>query len=117
MNMITGLYPPTSGKIIIDNFDLQKDSKARTSLSLCPQHNILYDELTATEHLLIYGTIKGKSTEKELEKEIDELLIKLNLKLKKDIISSAYSGGYKRKLNLAIALVGKSKIVVLGKKN
>ena len=66
--------------------------------------------MTAYEHLLIYGTIKGKSTNDELEEEIDDLLNKLHLNSKKFLISSGYSGGMKRKLNLAIALVGQSKM-------
>ena len=114
MNMVTGLFPATSGQVLIDNYDIQENPKqSRTSLSLCPQHNILYDELTAYEHLMIYGTIKGKSSNEELKEEIDELLNKLYLESKRDVISSSYSGGMKRKLNLAIALVGQSKIVIL----
>jgi len=118
MSMVTGLFPPTSGRVMIDGYNIQDNpKKARESLSLCPQHNILYDELTAYEHLMIYGTIKGKSTRQELEEEIEDLLEKLQLTSKRDIISSSFSGGMKRKLNLAIALVGNSKIVILGMLN
>lgn len=114
MSMITGLFQATHGKVIIDNYDIQKDpKKARTSLSLCPQHNVLYDELTAFEHLILYGVIKGKSNIKELEEESDELLKNLNLDFKRDCLAQDFSGGQKRKLNLAIALVGQSKIVIL----
>lgn len=57
--MITGLFAATAGRVLIDGFNLQEDpKKARNSISLCPQHNALYDELTAYEHLIIYGTIK-----------------------------------------------------------
>ena len=112
--MITGLTPATTGLVLINGIDLKKDAKkARKSIGLCPQHNILYDELTAYEHLMIYGTVKGKSSKEELEQEIDELLKKLYLESKRDVISSSYSGGMKRKLNLAIALIGKSEIVIL----
>ena len=42
MNIITGLCPPTKGKILIDDYDIKKyPKKARKSISLCPQHNIL----------------------------------------------------------------------------
>ena len=113
LSMITGLFPASNGQVLIDGFNLQDDpKKARKSISLCPQHNTLYDELTAYEHLMIYGTIKGNSSTSELNKEIADLLQNLYLTPKRDAISSSFSGGMKRKLNLAIALVGQSKIVV-----
>ena len=66
--------------------------------------------MTAYEHLLIYGIIKGKQSYLELKVEIDDLLDKLLLESKKDDFTFCYSGGMKRKLNLAIALVGQSKM-------
>lgn len=81
-------------------------------MGLCPQHNILYDELTAYEHLAIYGIIKGAKAA-ELEKEINHLLKSLHLEDKRNERTLTYSGGMKRKLNLAIALIAKSNIVVL----
>ncbi|POS81704.1 hypothetical protein EPUL_006209, partial [Erysiphe pulchra] len=100
MNMITGLFKPSSGKIFINNFDIQTNpKKARNFLSFCPQHNILYDELTAEEHLYIY--------------EIDQVLKQLLLDSKRNEQTHSFSGGMKRKLNLAIALIGKSKILIL----
>lgn len=103
----------TKGKVLINNVNIKKDpAKARKSIGLCPQHNILYDELTAYEHLIIYGTIKG-AKQAELEKEINQLLKNLYMQFKRDEFTYSYSGGMKRKLNLAIALIAKSNIVVL----
>ncbi|KAK2499303.1 hypothetical protein MC885_019594, partial [Smutsia gigantea] len=53
ISMLTGLYPPTSGTIIINGKNLQTDlSTTRTELGVCPQQDILFDNLTVLEHLL-----------------------------------------------------------------
>jgi ATP-binding cassette subfamily A (ABC1) protein 3 len=113
MSMITGMFPPTSGKIFINNMDLMKDTKeARRSMSLCPQHNPLYTELTVREHLFLYGAIKGYSYNL-LPSEVEKVINEINLSGEEDKLSSLLSGGMKRKLCLGVALVGDTKIVVL----
>ncbi|KAK8788092.1 hypothetical protein V5799_022135, partial [Amblyomma americanum] len=55
MNMITGLFPPTRGRVHINSYDiLTQTKKARESFGLCPQHNVLFDELTVEEHLYFF---------------------------------------------------------------
>lgn len=61
---------------------------------------------------MIYGTIKGAKP-LALHKEIKGLLKSLYMESKRDEFTHSYSGGMKRKLNLAIALIAKSEIVVL----
>lgn len=47
MSMLTGIYPPTNGTAVVNNFDIRSQiSKVRRSLGLCPQHDVLYDNLT-----------------------------------------------------------------------
>lgn len=58
MSMITGLFSPTSGTAIVNGFDIITDMKAaRCSLGLCPQHDVLYDELTVEEHLRFFCVV------------------------------------------------------------
>lgn len=58
--MITGMFGSDSGSIIVDGFDINTQTKnARQSMSHCPQHNVLYSELTVLEHLRLYALIKG----------------------------------------------------------
>lgn len=60
MNVLAGVIPSSKGKILVNGYDVRKDiGKVRSSLGLCPQHNILNDDMTVAEHLLFYGRLKG----------------------------------------------------------
>ena len=49
MSMLTGIYPPTDGTAVVNNFDIRSQiGKVRRSLGLCPQHDVLYDNLTVS---------------------------------------------------------------------
>ncbi|GLH10673.1 Multidrug resistance protein homolog 49 [Gryllus bimaculatus] len=104
MSMLTGVYTPTSGTATVNGYDV-----ARDSLGLCPQHNVLFDELTVREHLYFFGKLKGLSG-KELEDEIRKYLQLLQLEPKEHKQSRTLSGGMKRKLAAGVALCGKSKV-------
>ncbi|XP_031638212.1 ATP-binding cassette sub-family A member 3-like, partial [Contarinia nasturtii] len=55
IKMLTGLIPPTSGTAIINGYDIRTDlRRARESIGICPQHDILFDELTVREHIEFY---------------------------------------------------------------
>jgi len=59
MSILTGLYPPTSGTAILNGYDIRTDiDRVRNSLGICPQFDILFDELTVEEHLLFYCKLK-----------------------------------------------------------
>ena len=54
-----GFLPPTSGTAIVNGFDIRHDiDKVRRSLGLCPQHNILFDNLTVEEHLIFFTKVR-----------------------------------------------------------
>jgi len=55
MSMLTGLFPPTSGTALVNGFDIRNDiDSVRQSLGLCPQHDVLFDEMTVEEHLKFF---------------------------------------------------------------
>uniref|UniRef100_A0A646QF11 ATP-binding cassette sub-family A member 3 n=1 Tax=Hemiscolopendra marginata TaxID=943146 RepID=A0A646QF11_9MYRI len=113
MSILTGMIEPTAGTAYIEGIDISEDiDKARNSIGLCPQHNMLFDILTVKEHLMFFGKLKG-ANDKELKQEITELLTKLQLHDKRNTPSSQLSGGMKRKLHLGIALIGGTKVVML----
>ena len=59
MSMLVGLFPPTSGDAFISGHSVRTDiEKIRTSLGLCPQHNVLYEMLTVHEHLAFFLELK-----------------------------------------------------------
>uniref|UniRef100_A0A672TIF0 ABC transporter domain-containing protein n=1 Tax=Strigops habroptila TaxID=2489341 RepID=A0A672TIF0_STRHB len=107
-SLLTGLYPPSSGTIIINGKDIRSDLAAiRTELGVCPQYDVLFNMLTVREHLLFYGSVKNTScTEVIALEDVD-----LSQHQYKPV--GALSGGMKRRLSIAISFVGNSKTVVL----
>ena len=64
MSVLTGLFPPTSGTAIVNGYDIRKDiDLVRKSLGICPQYNVLFDNLTVSEHLWFYASLKGMPKE------------------------------------------------------
>jgi ABC-type Na+ transport system ATPase subunit NatA len=113
ISMLTGLLPLTSGKASILGRDISTDMIAiRKSLGVCPQQNVLFDDLTVIEHLSLYGGIKGLSPA-ECRTQGYERLKDVALEAKVYSLPSQLSGGQKRKLCLAISMMGDSKVLFL----
>jgi ATP-binding cassette subfamily A (ABC1) protein 3 len=113
MSMLTGLFPPTSGTAIVNGCDICSNiSGVRENLGLCPQHNVLFDTLTVSEHLWFFARLKGCSGHR-VTREVDHMLHALQIVEKKDFQTKTLSGGMKRKLSVGIALVAGSKVVML----
>ncbi|XP_055994396.1 ATP-binding cassette sub-family A member 13 [Sorex fumeus] len=115
MSMLTGLYPPTSGNIIINGKDLQTDLSAiRAVLGVCPQRDVLFDNLTVLEHLMLFASIKAPQwTQKELQHQINKTLQDVDLIQHQHKQVHTLSGGMKRKLSIGIAFIGRSRTVIL----
>ena len=59
MFILCGLYPPSSGKAQILNYDVATEiDKIRSYIGFCPQHDIIYDQLTVKEHLELIAMVK-----------------------------------------------------------
>uniref|UniRef100_A0A8C7NR11 P-type phospholipid transporter n=1 Tax=Oncorhynchus mykiss TaxID=8022 RepID=A0A8C7NR11_ONCMY len=113
MSILTGLFPPTAGTVYIKGMDIRTDMDIiRKTLGVCPQHNVLFDILTVEEHVWFYGRLKGLLGD-EVRKELDTLLEDVGLLHKRHEQTRNLSGGMQRKLSVAIAFVGGSKVVVL----
>ncbi|GIY69239.1 ATP-binding cassette sub-family A member 3 [Caerostris darwini] len=113
INILTGLYTPTSGTATINGYDILTEiTKARRGFGVCPQHNVLYDTLTVEEHLKIYAAMKGVPWN-QLTSEASRVLDILKLSDKRYELIKNLSGGMKRKLSLGIAVVGGSKVLFL----
>ncbi|XP_056132314.1 phospholipid-transporting ATPase ABCA1 [Lampris incognitus] len=113
MSILTGLFPPTSGTVYIKGMDIRFDMEIiRRTLGVCPQHNILFDTLTVEEHVWFYGCLKGLSGP-QVHAELTTLLEDVGLLHKRHEQTKNLSGGMQRKLSVAIAFVGGSKVVVL----
>uniref|UniRef100_UPI0037E7D1F5 phospholipid-transporting ATPase ABCA1 n=1 Tax=Semicossyphus pulcher TaxID=241346 RepID=UPI0037E7D1F5 len=113
MSILTGLFPPTSGTALINGYDIHTDMDSiRMYLGMCPQHNVLFNELTVEEHIYFYSRLKGRSKE-EVKMEMDQMIKDVGLPHKRKDLAKNLSGGMQRKLSVAIAFVGGSKIVIL----
>uniref|UniRef100_A0A671TWL4 P-type phospholipid transporter n=1 Tax=Sparus aurata TaxID=8175 RepID=A0A671TWL4_SPAAU len=113
MSILTGLFPPTSGTAYILGKDIRSELSAiRQSLGVCPQHNVLFSMLTVEEHIWFYGRLKGLS-EEQVKGEIQQILKDTGLPHKRHSRTSTLSGGMQRKLSVALAFIGGSKVVIL----
>lgn len=112
MSMLTGMITPTSGTALVNGFNIRTHiNDVRGSVGLCPQHNILFDELTVREHIIFYSRVKGMELMDDIEQEVSRFLRVIELEDKADAPSRTLSGGMKRKLSVCIAFCGGSKVV------
>lgn len=111
--MLTGEIQPSSGEVSVMGHPLPEEiSSVRHLIGYCPQFDALCDRLTAREHLELYCQLKGIDSifHKEI---IDDLMEKLNLEMNRSNLAGNFSEGNKRKLSVAIALLGGPPIVFL----
>jgi ATP-binding cassette, subfamily A (ABC1), member 3 len=82
MSMLTGMMEPTSGTALINGKDIRTEmDKVRGSLGLCPQYDILFDELTVREHIVFFCRLKGVPKNK-VEEEVQKYVVLLELEKK-----------------------------------
>uniref|UniRef100_A0A8B9KLW2 P-type phospholipid transporter n=1 Tax=Astyanax mexicanus TaxID=7994 RepID=A0A8B9KLW2_ASTMX len=113
MSILTGLFAPTSGTAYVNGFDIRRDMDTiRKKLGMCPQHNVLFNELTVEEHIYFYARLKGRSSG-EVKQEIEQMIKDVGLPHKSKELAKNLSGGMQRKLSVAIAFVGGSSVVIL----
>ncbi|KAH9405759.1 hypothetical protein TYRP_014055, partial [Tyrophagus putrescentiae] len=108
-----GAYGASSGSIFVNGYNVfTQTKKARRSIGLCPQENIIFNELTVAQHLRLFATLKDYPRNL-IEGEIDNILQQLHLQDKKNVLATKLSGGMKRKLALGIALIGETETLIL----
>lgn len=80
MSMLTGLYQPTAGTAFIKGKDIRTDMNAiRSSLGMCPQHNVLFNELTVKEHIIFFSKLKGMKKQSDIDEQIRKYVNLLEL--------------------------------------
>lgn len=113
INMLSTIKNPTSGTAYLNGYDVVKDrKKVRESIGIIFQENTLDGKLTAYENLLIHSKLYG--VEKSIREErISEVLKMVELEDKRDNIVSTFSGGMKRRLEIARGLLHHPKVLFL----
>ena len=115
ISMLTGLYEATSGNAVYDGMNVLDSSNMdifRKRLGICPQHDVLFEDLSVEEHLNMFCTFKGYTGDAAKE-NIDKIISDFKLDDQREVLVKNLSAGNRRKLSIAISLVGGSEVIFL----
>eukprot|EP00731_Ephydatia_muelleri_P025971 Em0018g71a len=113
INMLTGLLEPDEGNALFYGLSIMNDlDTIKSMLGVCPQHDVLWEELTAREHMLLFAQLKDIAPQ-QMEDEMNRLLDAVQLSHVADYRVSTFSGGMKRRLSVALSFLGDPKIMFL----
>jgi ABC-2 type transport system ATP-binding protein len=112
IGMLTGVICPDSGTTRINGGSSPTDAAARMALGVAPQNLSLYEELSAAENLSFFGRLYRLSGD-ELKNRVDWALAFAGLEDRRKARVKTFSGGMKRRLNLAVALVHDPAVIFL----
>ncbi|KAL4559228.1 hypothetical protein LXL04_031363 [Taraxacum kok-saghyz] len=122
INCLTGITPVTEGDALIYGHSIRSSvgmSNIQKMIGVCPQFDILWDALSGQEHLYLFASIKGlppsslKTVVQSVFSVVEKSLAEVRLTESARVRSRSYSGGMKRRLSVAIALIGEPKLVIL----
>ena len=113
ISILCGLIKPTSGTAQILGFDIEKDTqKVKERLGVCVQETAIYPYLTGKENLELFGNLYGVD-KKTIRERSKMLLDKVGLAEDAKRVTAKYSGGMKRRLSLALALIHDPEVAFL----
>ncbi|CAK9263325.1 unnamed protein product, partial [Sphagnum jensenii] len=115
INCLTGIIPTTAGDGLVYGDSIRSTAgiaNIRKNMGVCPQFDVLWESLSAREHLHVFGSLKGLSGA-DIGRGTEELLSQVKLVEAANVRAGSYSGGMKRRLSVAIALIGDPKVVYL----
>lgn len=115
INCLTGIIPVTDGDALIYGHSIRSSigmSNIRKLIGVCPQFDILWDALSGQEHLQLFASMKGLPPT-SIKSITHTSLAEVRLTDAAKVRAGSYSGGMKRRLSVAIALIGDPKLVIL----
>jgi ABC-2 type transport system ATP-binding protein len=113
INVLCGLLKPTEGSATVGGYDVQKEPrKVKELIGVCTQETAVYSFLTGRENIELFGNLYAVQKRK-LKERTEDLLEKMGLMEEADKRVGRYSGGMKRRVNLAMALVHDPEIAFL----
>jgi len=114
MRILVTLLDPTSGNVSMDGFDLKHNrSEIRKLLGYLPQDFASFSKLATWEFLDYMAKLAGMKNKKERQAAVDHMLEQVGLFDVRDRLANKLSGGMKRRLGIAQALIGDPKIIVV----
>ncbi len=113
INVLATQIDATSGSVKIFGKDIKSEQAAvRRLIGVCPQEIVIYENLTVLENVLFFGSMNNTPLE-DLKLTAEYLIDRIGLKEKKNSVASKLSGGMKRRLNVILALLNESQLVIL----
>ena len=113
INCLTGLHNLTYGEAFVFGHSIRNEiNKVQKLMGVCPQHDVLFSELTATEHLRFWARFKGVARN-DLNEHVKETLETISLQGKGNNLASTFSGGMKRRLSVGISAMGNPRVIFL----
>jgi ABC-2 type transport system ATP-binding protein len=113
INMITGLFPPTSGDVHMEDINVIKNTKqAQKLIGVVPQEIALYQTMSARENLKFWGRMYDLAGE-ALEKSVDEVLEIIGLTERAKDKVETFSGGMKRRVNIGAAILHRPELLIM----
>ncbi|MGE0482104.1 MAG: ABC transporter ATP-binding protein [Phycisphaerae bacterium] len=112
VSICCGLIAPDRGAVAYDGLGCPADARVRTALGVAPQSLALYDELSGEENAAFFGGLFGLRGER-LKQRVKAALEFVGLYDRRRDLTRTYSGGMKRRLNLAVALVHEPRVLFL----
>lgn len=113
LHIIAGLYSASSGNMILEGLDSKKDRRLfHEKIGFCPQHDIYWKKLTVAQHLRFFEILRG-TKKAEMNANINETLNVVRLTQYANKAPTSISGGERRRLSLAMALSGNSRVMLL----
>ncbi len=113
INILCGILEPTGGAATVGGHPLPREAPAvKEVIGVCPQDFSIFPYLTGRENVLLFGNLYGVP-KAELRKRAAKLLEQMGLDGEADRKVKGYSGGMKRRISLATALIGDPEIAFL----
>jgi len=114
MRILVTLMEPTEGDVKVDNYDIKKNrAELRSLIGYLPQNFNTFSRLTAWEFLEYSALLAGLYDSNERKKKIESMLESVGLYEVRDRKANKLSGGMKRRLGIAQALIGDPKILII----
>jgi ABC-2 type transport system ATP-binding protein len=113
INILSTLLKPDAGSVCINGFDVDRDAtQCKQLIGVVPQELALYNELTAYENLMFWGRLYGISQQEAASRSLEMLQI-FELDHRRNARLKTYSGGMKRRVNIAAAMIHRPQILLM----